>query len=96
MPKRGRNFEKGLKHLNYKLTDENFDVARTRKCAECGSDKEMRWLALHLNVIFEYIAVYDYNILGDEVLEGRGRIKEQYVSQTNKQNAVFNESNFKF
>ena len=89
MPKRCRNFEKGLKHLNYKLTDENFDVARTRKCAECGSDKEMRWLALHLNVIFEYIAVYYYNILGDEVLKDLGRIKEPYVSQTNNKKCGF-------
>ena len=22
-------------------------MARTRKCAECGSEEEMRWLALH-------------------------------------------------
>ena len=29
------------------LKDEHFDVARTRKCAECGSNEEMRWLALH-------------------------------------------------
>ena len=29
------------------MKDEYFDVARTRKCAECGSDEEMRWLALH-------------------------------------------------
>ena len=27
-----------------KLKDEHFDVARTRKCAECGSDEEMRRL----------------------------------------------------
>ena len=30
-----------------KLKDEPFEVARTRNCAECGSDEEMRWLALH-------------------------------------------------
>ena len=30
-----------------KMKDETFDVARTRKCAECGSDEEMWWLALH-------------------------------------------------
>ena len=29
-----------------KITDEHFDVARTRK-VECGSDEEMRWLVLH-------------------------------------------------
>ena len=29
-----------------KMKDEHFDVARTRKCAECGSDKEMRRLTL--------------------------------------------------
>ena len=30
-----------------KFKDEYFEVARTRKCAECGSDQEMRGLALH-------------------------------------------------
>ena len=30
-----------------KLKDEPLEVARMRKCAECGSDEEMRWLALH-------------------------------------------------
>ena len=29
------------------MKDEHFDVAQTRKCSECGSDEEMRWLALH-------------------------------------------------
>ena len=28
------------------MKDEHFDVARTRKCAECGVDEEMRKLAL--------------------------------------------------
>ena len=30
-----------------KLKDEHFDMAQTRKRADCGSDKEMRWLALN-------------------------------------------------
>ena len=30
-----------------KLKDEHFEVARARNCAECGSDEEMRGLALH-------------------------------------------------
>ena len=30
------SFKKG------KMKDEHFDVAQTRKCAECGSDEEMR------------------------------------------------------
>ena len=30
-----------------KLKDEHFEVARTRKCVECGSDEEIRLLALH-------------------------------------------------
>ena len=30
-----------------KLKDEHFEVALTRNCAECGSEEEMRWLALH-------------------------------------------------
>ena len=30
-----------------RLKEEHFDVARTRKCSECGSDEEMRGLALH-------------------------------------------------
>ena len=29
------------------MKDENFEAARTRNCAELGSDEEMRWLALH-------------------------------------------------
>ena len=28
------------------MKDELFDVARTRKCADCGSDEEMRWPSL--------------------------------------------------
>ena len=31
---------------NEKLKDEHFEMARTRNCVECGSDEEMRWLAL--------------------------------------------------
>ena len=31
------------------MKDEHFDVARKRKCAECGLDYEMMWLALHLS-----------------------------------------------
>ena len=38
--------EKGT-FKNEKLKDEQFEVARTRNCAECGSGEEMRWLALH-------------------------------------------------
>ena len=30
------------------------NVARTRKCAECGSDEEMRWLALHPSLCKPY------------------------------------------
>ena len=33
-----------------KLKDESFEAAWTRKCAECGSDEEMRWLARHASV----------------------------------------------
>ena len=52
MPELGRIFEKVLKRQKStfkkeKLKDEPFEVARTRNCAECGSDEEMRWLALH-------------------------------------------------
>ena len=32
---------------NEKLKDKQFDVARTRKCVECGSEEEISWLALH-------------------------------------------------
>ena len=35
------------KHMKKKTNDEHFDVAWTRKCAECGSDEEIRWLAPH-------------------------------------------------
>ena len=40
-----------------KLTDEPFEVTRTRNCAECGLDEEMRWLALHpslMNTLYIY------------------------------------------
>ena len=30
-----------------KMKDEHIDVARTRKCVECGSNAEMRLLAVH-------------------------------------------------
>ena len=30
-----------------KLKDEHFEVGRTRNCAECGSDEEMRWLTFY-------------------------------------------------
>ena len=30
-----------------KFKGEHFGVARTRNCAECGSDEKMRWLAIH-------------------------------------------------
>ena len=30
-----------------KLKAEHFEVVRTRNCAECDLDEEMRWLALH-------------------------------------------------
>ena len=30
---------------------ESFDVAWTRKCAECSSNKEMRWLALEPSLL---------------------------------------------
>ena len=33
------------------LKDQHFEVARTRKCAECGSDEKMRWLALHPSLV---------------------------------------------
>ena len=33
-----------------KWKNEHFEVARTRNCEECGSDEEMRWLALHPSV----------------------------------------------
>ena len=36
-----RTFEKE----NFK--DEHIELARSRNCGECGSDEEMRWLALH-------------------------------------------------
>ena len=29
------------------IEDDHFDMARTRKCAECASDEEMTGLALH-------------------------------------------------
>ena len=29
------------------MKDEHFDVARTRKRAECGLNEEMSWLLLH-------------------------------------------------
>ena len=33
-------------HLkNKRLRTRIFDLTRTRKCAECGSDEKMRWLA---------------------------------------------------
>ena len=32
------------------MKDENFEGARTIKCAECGSDEKMRWPALHPSV----------------------------------------------
>ena len=43
---------------NRKLKDEHVDVARTRKCAECGSDEYMRWLALHPSKDYKYIYKY--------------------------------------
>ena len=49
MPKRGLTFEKTNQSTfkKEKLKDAHFEVAKTRHCVECGSDAEMRWLALH-------------------------------------------------
>ena len=45
------------------MKDEQFDVVWTRKCAECCSNEEMKWLALHPSrtTIFVY-----YNKIKDE------------------------------
>ena len=44
--------EKGTFKIE-KMKDEHFDVAQTRKCAECGSAEEMRWPELHLSFKYE-------------------------------------------
>ena len=55
-PNRGWNFEKCFKtsvkgtFKKETMKDNHFDVAWTRKWADCGSDEEMRWLALHPSV----------------------------------------------
>ena len=37
------------------MNNEHFELARTRNCAECGSDEEMMWLALHPSVNQELV-----------------------------------------
>ena len=52
MPLRARTFEKCFKRTEKgtskkeNLKDDPFEVARTRNCAEYGSDEKMRWRAL--------------------------------------------------
>ena len=46
------NVEKDrARHILKKWKDENFGVARTRMCAECGSDNELMWLTLHVPLV---------------------------------------------